>query len=113
VEPLGWNFLPAGTTPANPSEALHSIQLAHLLQRLSLAFDWILLDAPPVIPVTGAVLLSARTDGTLLIVRAEQTTKDALKKAIALIGPKRVTAVVLNGAAIVDHGYHLRPVSAK
>ena len=105
VEPLGWYFLPAGNASANASEVLHSDTLSAVMQQLSASFDWVLLDSPPIIPITDAVLLSAKTDGVLLIARANSTPGPDIEKAISLIGRKRVVGIVLNGVEEFDHVY--------
>ncbi len=71
--------LPAGELPPNPAELCHSLRLRRLLAGLGDRFDLLIIDTPPVLPVTDAVVLSAFCDGTLLVARAGQTAKEALR----------------------------------
>jgi Mrp family chromosome partitioning ATPase len=75
------------------------------LERLSLHFDWILIDTPPVAPLTDAVSLSRHVDGTLLVVRAGCTPQEAVKEALTLIGPKHVLGIVFNAAESLNRLY--------
>ncbi len=71
VQPLGTtslDLLPAGQIPPNPSELLGSTAMADLLERLSASYDMVLLDSPPLLPVTDAVVLSNLAGGALVVV---------------------------------------------
>jgi Mrp family chromosome partitioning ATPase len=76
-----------------------------VMQKLSLHFDWILIDSPPLIPLTDALSLGRQANGSLLVARAGRTPSDALEKAIALLGQQHVIGVVLNGVEEVDQLY--------
>ena len=93
--------LASGPLPPNPSELLSSVRTAEVLTALASQFDTVLVDCPPVLPVTDAAVLSARVDGTLLVVSARSTTRKELRR--ALDGLRQVGApligTVLNGAA--------------
>jgi capsular exopolysaccharide synthesis family protein len=71
----GLDILPCGPIPANPSEILNSQTFADLLEQLKARYDHVLLDSPPVMPVTDARILAASCDATLLSLRAEKTTR--------------------------------------
>jgi capsular exopolysaccharide synthesis family protein len=71
----GLDVLPCGPIPANPSEILNSQTFADLLDELSQKYDHVLLDSPPVMPVTDARILAASCDATVLALRAEKTTR--------------------------------------
>lgn len=73
--------LTAGRTPPNPSEVLSSGRMAQLLSELSESAT-VIIDAPPVLPVTDAAVLSTRADGCLIVVGAGRTTFDVLKRAL-------------------------------
>ncbi|MFC4243335.1 polysaccharide biosynthesis tyrosine autokinase [Gryllotalpicola reticulitermitis] len=77
--------LPAGRVPPNPSELLGSKRMAKLIEMLEGQFDYVLYDAPPLLPVTDAAVLSKVTDGSLLVVAAGRTHKNQVKAAVALI----------------------------
>jgi capsular exopolysaccharide synthesis family protein len=105
LEPLHWYLLSAGEPRGNPTELLQSDSLPDLLQRLSPYFDWILIDTPPVAPLTDAVTLAQHVDGCLLVVRADRTPRGAVEEAMKLLGPKRVLGMLFNGAAGLNQLY--------
>lgn len=74
--------LPAGTIPPNPSELLGSQAMAKLLRKLENDFDVVLIDAPPLLPVTDGALVSKLTRGALLVVAAGRTHKGEVEAAI-------------------------------
>ena len=66
--------LPSGSLPPNPSELLGSRHMAELLDELRGSFDMVVVDCPPLLPVTDAAVVAARADGALLLARARKTT---------------------------------------
>jgi capsular exopolysaccharide synthesis family protein len=70
------DVLTAGPPAPNPAELLQSERFSHLLEKLDSRYDRVVLDSPPVAPVTDAAILSTRVDSTLLIVRAQSTSRD-------------------------------------
>ena len=105
IAPLGWCLLPAGKPTANPSELLHNGGLAEMLQKLSPYFDWILVDSPPMTPLTDALALAQQTDASLMVVRAGRTSPEAVKAAVAALPAKHVIGVVLNGVQGLERLY--------
>jgi polysaccharide biosynthesis transport protein len=105
VEPLGCYLLPAGEPHTNPSELLQLDSLAGMVQELKSHFDWILMDAPPLTPLTDALSLARHTQASLLVVRAGQTPKAAVEQAVSLLGPKHVAGMVLNAVEGVHRAY--------
>jgi len=97
VEPLGWHLLPAGEPRRNPTELLQTAALRLVLQKVSASFDWILIDSPPVVPLTDAIALQQHADGSLLVVRADRTPREAIEQALGLLGQKKIVGMVLNG----------------
>ncbi len=75
--------LPAGTCPPNPSELLGSQHMQHLLAKLSSSFDVLVIDSPPLLPVSDAVILAQATDGALLVVRHGSTGREQVAAAVA------------------------------
>jgi Mrp family chromosome partitioning ATPase len=61
-------------------------------------FDWIIIDAPPVLPVSDASILAGRCDGVIVVVRAGSTSYEAVGTALQELQGKRVLGVVLNRA---------------
>jgi capsular exopolysaccharide synthesis family protein len=107
--------LSSGPHPPNPSELLGSTRTAELLAELSASSDIVLVDCPPVLPVTDSLVLSRLVDATLLVARADVTRLDDLTRAAELLGQVRapLVGVVLNGVANrrgygdgYGYGYH-------
>ncbi len=92
----GLQVLTSGPIPPNPSELLQSGAMEKLMQDLRERFDVVILDAPPLLPVTDAALLAARADGAIVVVRHGKTTRDQLEHAL-----ERVEAVDGKVAGIV------------
>ncbi len=89
----------AGRTPPNPSELLSSVRMRQLLQNLAAGpFDWVIVDTPPVLAVTDAVILSAYLSGLAFVVGAEMTRRAHADRAIETLqtGQPRIIGVVLN-----------------
>lgn len=74
-------LLPAGTLPPNPAEMLGTDAMRTLVDDLKAAFDVVIIDSPPVLPVTDAAVLSQWATGVLLVAAAESTTTDHLAQA--------------------------------
>ena len=72
--------LPCGPLPPNPAELLMSHRFAAVLKELEKRFDRIILDSPPLQVVTDAVVLSKQADGAILVVRADKTLRDDIKR---------------------------------
>jgi succinoglycan biosynthesis transport protein ExoP len=85
VQPLGktsLDLLPAGQIPPNPSELLGSMAMADLLEQLSGLYDMVLLDSPPLLPVTDAVVLSNLAGGALVVVGADRIHRPQLQQSL-------------------------------
>lgn len=89
-------FIPAGRHVSNPAELLSSVKLRGLLERLAPLFDWVILDAPPVLPVSDAGVLAGLCDGVLFVVRAGSTAFDKAQMACREFQRKNLVGVVLN-----------------
>ena len=102
------HVLTCGTTPPNPSELLESRRFAEFLDRLQKHFDWVILDAPPILPVTDASVLSGKVNGVIFVVSAEQTPLPALRGALEQLGKTQahVLGAVLNGVDMERRGYY-------
>ncbi|MGY2077395.1 polysaccharide biosynthesis tyrosine autokinase [Blastococcus sp. SYSU DS0828] len=94
----GLNVIAAGPTPPNPGEMLSSSQMRAMLDGLRSENDFILVDAPPLLPVADAVGLAVHVDGVLLSARYGRTQKEQLRQAAAAlerVGAKAL-GVILN-----------------
>jgi capsular exopolysaccharide synthesis family protein len=89
-------FIPGGSEVSNPSELLHSDRMRQLLERMSLIFDWIILDSPPSLAVHDASILADMCDGVLFVVRAGSTDFGLAAKASSEFHEKHLLGVVLN-----------------
>ena len=91
-------ILPAGPTPPQPSEMLGSPMMRDLVAQWSTEFDHVIIDSPPVLSVTDAVLLSSVADAVILVIRSGQTTKEALRRSRNLLAQvnARVLGIVMN-----------------
>jgi capsular exopolysaccharide synthesis family protein len=99
-----------GPLPPNPAEILHSEAFGKLLASLKERFDCVILDSPPVVPVTDAAVLSTLVDGTVLVVRAFHTTKDLARRARRALSDVggRLVGTVLNAVDLDRHEYGYR-----
>ncbi|MET1004307.1 MAG: polysaccharide biosynthesis tyrosine autokinase [Propionibacteriaceae bacterium] len=94
----GLFFLGSGSTPPNPSELLGSAQMAALIESLKTRYDKIVIDSPPVLPVTDAVVASVLAEAVVLVIRHGRTSRAQVSAATrALAGvDARVVGSVLN-----------------
>jgi capsular exopolysaccharide synthesis family protein len=86
AEVPGLHVMPPGPTPPNPAELLDSARAGELFSSLSEAYDTVVIDAPPVLPVTDAQVLARSADAVLLVVAFRETSKRGLTRAIELLG---------------------------
>lgn len=104
------HFLSAGPIPPNPAELLASEKMAALLKSLRESYDYVLVDAPPVLAVTDAVLISSKVDGVILVSAVNKTRVDRAKEARDQLyrANARILGVVLNGVerSRDDHYYY-------
>lgn len=100
--------LPAGTPPPNPAELLASAEMKDVLAKLREQYDHIVVDTPPTLSVTDAVIMSTRADAVVLVIRSGQTTKQALRRArdILMQVNARVCGVLLNAVNLNSPDYH-------
>ncbi|HEX8631906.1 MAG TPA: polysaccharide biosynthesis tyrosine autokinase [Catenuloplanes sp.] len=90
--------LPSGFLPPNPSELLGSRHMAELLEKLRDRFDMVIVDCPPLLPVTDGAVVAARADGALLLARAQKTTSSQITSAVQALQSvdARLLGCVLN-----------------
>ena len=99
-------ILPAGSAPENPVNILQSARFLELYKQLSTCFDWIIIDAPPLLPMADVSFWSRQADGLLLVVREGHTPKTILQKGLETLDNPKVVGVVLNDAHEVESGYY-------
>lgn len=101
-------IMPAGAPPPNPAELLASSNMRDLIAELREQFDHIVIDTPPTLSVTDAVVLSPRADATILVIRSGQTTKQALRRSrdILMQVNAHVAGVLLNAVDLSSPDYY-------
>jgi capsular exopolysaccharide synthesis family protein len=102
------HVIPAGPVPPNPSELLSSVKLRILLAQLQETYDHIVIDSPPVIHVTDALIVSPQVDGVVLVVKSNHTPREAVarsKQALLDVNAK-IFGVVLNHVDPAREGYY-------
>ncbi len=100
--------MPAGPVPPNPSELLSSIKMRYLVSELQERFDHIIIDSPPVIHVTDALIISPHVDGVVIVVKSNHTPREAVqraKQALADVNAK-LFGVVLNCIDLNTESYY-------
>ena len=104
--------IPTGPLPPNPADLLSSHKLAEAIAELRTKFKFIVLDSPPIMAATDAVILSVLVDGVLLVVRSGETPKEAFTRTRDLLNSVkcRILGVVLNAvdASSPDYYYSYR-----
>jgi succinoglycan biosynthesis transport protein ExoP len=100
--------MPSGLRPPNPPELLGSQRFKNMMAALSNHFDWILLDAPPIAPVTDACVIANHDIGVLFVVGAERTSRSVVRRALEQLGnvDARVIGGVLSRVDIERHRYY-------
>ncbi len=106
IEPLGFYLLPAGEAVDNPAELLTSEWFSEVTAKLVASFDWIIIDAPPALPVVDALSLKRYADASMIVARAGRTQQSAIAEAIRVLEGNHVLGVVLNGLEKFDRGYY-------
>lgn len=75
------HIMTCGTVPPNPAEMVASKAMQKLVEELSLRYDYVLIDSPPILPVTDAQVISTFVDGTILVAACSESEKQGIKKA--------------------------------
>jgi capsular exopolysaccharide synthesis family protein len=100
-------LLPSGPLPPNPSEILGSPRMEFLLKYLQNMFDVIIIDSPPILPASDALLISPHADGVLLVVKAGMLNRGMVQKAVEqlTLAQANIIGVVLNDVDDNKSGY--------
>ena len=96
--PPGLDVLACGPIPPNPSELLGSMGMVNLIRELENRYEHVIIDSPPLLPVTDAAVLSKLTRGAVLVVGAGQVDRDQVSKALDALGAvgAPVLGIVMN-----------------
>ncbi len=109
--------IPTGPLPPNPADLLSSHKLAEAIAELRTKYKFIVIDSPPIMAATDAVILSVQVDGVLLVVRSGETPKEAFTRTRDLLNSVKchILGVVLNavdsGAPDYYYSYRYYPYS--
>ncbi len=99
-------ILPVGSAPENPVNILQSPRFLDLYKQLGTCFDWIIIDAPPLLPMADVSFWSRHADGMLLVVREGRTPKSILQKGLDTLDSPKLVGVVLNDAREIERSYY-------
>jgi succinoglycan biosynthesis transport protein ExoP len=98
----------AGPVPPNPVELLGSKKMSDLIDRLKKNHDFILVDTPPMLAVSDAIVLGPRLDGAILVVRGGKTPREALKQAREKLDAHKIKVLgaIINHVEMRDFDYY-------
>jgi capsular exopolysaccharide synthesis family protein len=111
----GLDILPAGQIPPNPSELLGSPAMRALLDQLTATYDMVLIDSPPVLPVTDAAVLGRQVGGALVVAGMDRIHRPQLRETLESLDTAgcHVLGLVINkiakrevGAYVYERGYY-------
>jgi capsular exopolysaccharide synthesis family protein len=112
--------LPAGSPINDPMARLISERMRQLVEEASKSFDWVIIDAPPLMLLPDAHVLASMVDAAVLVVKAGGTPHHLVKRAMDTIGRAKVIGVVLNKAEVLpggtydeDYAYYAKRQPAK
>jgi len=102
------SVIPTGPIPPNPAELLSSSRLQQAIAQLRASYRFVVIDSPPVLAATDAVIISVVSDGVVLVVRSGETPKDALVRVRDLLASVkcRMLGVLLNAVDVSAPDYY-------
>lgn len=92
-----FGIVPAGVQPHAPHALLESPRLGEILEQARRMFTHVIVDTPPVVPVTDVLQLAKWIDGFVLVIGAHRTPRKLVEEALTMIGPKKLLGLVFNG----------------
>jgi capsular exopolysaccharide synthesis family protein len=106
----GLKVATAGALPPNPTKLLNSARLADLVGRAREMFDYVLIDVPPVALVTDPAIVAVQSDGVLLVVEAEKTRKESVRRSVRTLRDvgANLLGTVMNNARSNGGDYYLQ-----
>ena len=101
-------LMPAGHIPPNPAELLGSRRYTDFMASLSVHFDWVLLDTPPVMVVADSSIVANQSSGVVFVVRADHTSKHSVRAAVEQLEAANAHLIgsVLNSVDLVRNPYY-------
>ncbi|MCC7043665.1 MAG: polysaccharide biosynthesis tyrosine autokinase [Acidobacteria bacterium] len=108
-------LLAAGHIPPNPVELLCSPRYVELIAELKRRYDWVVIDAPPVMPVTDAAVVANNSSGVIFVVGAEMTPRQSAAAAVEQLrgANAKFIGAVLNRVNLQRHSYYYSPYYRK
>ncbi|MGE0084854.1 MAG: polysaccharide biosynthesis tyrosine autokinase [Desulfococcaceae bacterium] len=108
TEVPGLSVLPSGVIPPNPSEMLGSERMSFLIRYLEKRFDFMLIDTPPILPASDALMVAPQVGGVVLVVKAGLLSRKMVKKAVEQLqmAKANILGVVLNRVDVKREGYY-------
>jgi capsular exopolysaccharide synthesis family protein len=108
TEIKGLAVLPAGLKPPNPAEVIAPTRMKNLVQELTerLKSSYIIIDSVPIVSASEANVLSHLVDGIILVIMADKTRRDVVKRELKSIDSEKILGVVLNCAEFDTSEYH-------
>lgn len=105
VEDKGIDVIPSGNIPPDPTKLLESKQMKELLEVLEQHYDYIIIDLPPIIPVTDAAILSKYIDGYLIVVRHNSSEYGKIEETLRQLefADAKVIGFVYNDKQFENH----------
>jgi len=100
-------IMPAGVSEADPTELLKTDRLEWVFSQMRGKFDYVLLNAPPILPVATMNVLERHVDLLLLVVRANQTSQQVVKRALGSLRGAKPIHVILNAVANQSLPYYM------
>lgn len=104
------SLISSGPKTPRPAELLSSNRFEELMRELEKDYDFIIIDSPPVLPVTDSVILASRVDSVLMVVRGGSTPRDVVKMAKKKLSRSNgvIVGTVLNAIDLTDPYYYYR-----
>ncbi len=99
-------FLASGQIPSDPGEILTSANLERVFAQCAEAFDWVIVDSPPVLAAADTILMSPFCDAVMLVVQSGKTTTKLVKDSIKRVGHDRICGALMNRVKIRESSYY-------
>jgi Mrp family chromosome partitioning ATPase len=105
ISKIGNLHVMTGGAQLSEPVGLSSRRTREILARLREEYQLIVLDSPPIVPIADSHFLAAQADGVILVIRARQTRRELLQRAVESLGATNILGVVLNDVEYADTRY--------
>jgi len=101
-------ILPAGSNTSNPAELIASVKMRNLIQQLQQRYSdsYVLIDSAPIVSTSDVNVLSQLVDGVVVVIMADKTRRDVVKRELNTIDSDKILGVVLNCAELETSDYY-------